>query len=215
MIDVSAQLEDTVWGSSSLGRPFSQRWAKQWAYMTSIGSWECSASADHKANAPAVLHMLLNCAAAAHVSAEAPKRTVAVHCTQQLVGTPPGHEVWVAAQQNVCPSASHVGSNRYLASPAALCHNLRLPLHILWLGIQQLQGSKDTKDESTLAAVAATLLWGRRPAEDLYCNNCSRTAPSAGRLRNIAFHAGLVASPFQQFTNAICKQKVAICSAHS
>ena len=50
----------------------------------------------------------------------------------------PGHVLRIAPQNDVCSSASHVGSNSDGALPTTLPYDLRLTLHILWLGVQQL-----------------------------------------------------------------------------
>ena len=50
----------------------------------------------------------------------------------------PGHVVWIAAEDDVCPSASHVGGYCDGIFAPTLTNNLRLTLHILWLGVQKL-----------------------------------------------------------------------------
>ena len=52
----------------------------------------------------------------------------------------PGHEVGVAAEQDVGAAAGHVGGDGHAAAPPALRDDLRLALHILRLCVQQLVG---------------------------------------------------------------------------
>lgn len=51
----------------------------------------------------------------------------------------PGHELRVPAQNDVSASSRHVGGNGHSFAAPALCHHFRFPLHVLRLGIQQLQ----------------------------------------------------------------------------
>ena len=54
---------------------------------------------------------------------------------QQLPHLQAGHVIGITAKDDVCAAAGHVGGNGYGASPAGLGNDLRLPLHIFWLGI--------------------------------------------------------------------------------
>ena len=51
----------------------------------------------------------------------------------------PGHELCVAAQDDVRAPPGHVGRDRDRPPPPALGHDLRLPLDVLRLGVQQLE----------------------------------------------------------------------------
>lgn len=54
----------------------------------------------------------------------------------------PSHELRVPAQNDVSASSRHVGGNGHCLAAPALSHHLRFPLHILGLGIQQLQQAR-------------------------------------------------------------------------
>ena len=60
------------------------------------------------------------------------------HIRQLLSGPHPRHVLGVAAQQDVRTAPRHVGGDGHCATAPALRHNLRLALHILRLGVQQL-----------------------------------------------------------------------------
>ena len=50
----------------------------------------------------------------------------------------PGHELRIPSKDDISASSRHVGGNGYCLAAPTLRHHFRFPLHILWLGIQQL-----------------------------------------------------------------------------